>query len=50
MDNMCTVYDMNNRDGSGAAKVTRELAGYEGFLSTCRFIEGGQVKLSLTSK
>lgn len=40
MDNMCTVYDVNNRDSSGAAKVTRELAGYEGFLSTCRFLEG----------
>lgn len=40
MDNMCTVYDLNNRDSSGAAKITRELAGYEGFLSTCRFMEG----------
>ena len=40
MDNMLTVYDLNNRDGSGAAKITRELAGYEGFLSTCRFLEG----------
>lgn len=40
MDNMCTVYDVNNRDSSGTAKITRELAGYEGFLSTCRFLEG----------
>lgn len=40
MDNMCTIYDLNNRDSSGAAKITRELAGYEGFLSTCRFLEG----------
>lgn len=30
MDNMCTVYDVNNRDPSGAAKIVRELAGYEG--------------------
>lgn len=37
---MLTIYDLNNRDGSGAAKIVRELAGYEGFLSTCRFIEG----------
>lgn len=37
---MCTIYDLNNRDSSGAAKITRELAGYEGFLSTCRFLEG----------
>ncbi len=43
MDNMCTVYDVNNRDSSGAAKITRELAGYEGFLSTCRFLEGERI-------
>lgn len=39
MDNMCTVYDVNNRDASGAAKLVRELAGYEGFLSSCRFLD-----------
>ncbi|KAF6208242.1 hypothetical protein GE061_016694 [Apolygus lucorum] len=39
MDNMCTVYDVNNRDGTGAAKITRELLGYEGFLSSCRFLD-----------
>lgn len=39
MDNMCTVYDVNNRDSSGAAKIVRELAGYEGFLSSCRFLD-----------
>lgn len=39
MDNMCTVYDVNNRDATGAAKIVRELAGYEGFLSSCRFLD-----------
>ncbi|XP_018332807.1 guanine nucleotide-binding protein subunit beta-2 [Agrilus planipennis] len=39
MDNMCTVYDVNNRDATGVAKMTRELAGYEGFLSSCRFLD-----------
>lgn len=39
MDNMCTVYDVNNRDATGAAKMVRELAGYEGFLSSCRFLD-----------
>lgn len=43
---MCTVYDVNNRDSSGAAKITRELAGYEGFLSTCRFLEGERIFLN----
>ncbi|XP_024081090.1 guanine nucleotide-binding protein subunit beta-2 isoform X2 [Cimex lectularius] len=39
MDNMCTVYDLNNRDASGIAKITKELMGYEGFLSSCRFVD-----------
>lgn len=39
MDNMCTVYDVNNRDPNGTAKIVRELAGYEGFLSSCRFLD-----------
>lgn len=39
MDNMCTVYDVNNRDATGSAKMVRELAGYEGFLSSCRFLD-----------
>ena len=39
MDNMATVHDLNNRDSSGAAKIIRELAGYEGFLSSCRFLD-----------
>ena len=39
MDNMCTVYDINNRDSSGTAKMVRELMGYEGFLSCCRFVD-----------
>lgn len=38
MDNQCTVYDLKNRDTSGGAKIARELLGYEGFLSCCRFI------------
>ena len=36
---MCTVYDVNNRDASGSTKIVRELAGYEGFLSSCRFLD-----------
>ncbi|CAG9771303.1 unnamed protein product [Ceutorhynchus assimilis] len=39
MDNMCTIYDLNNRDASGVAKMSRELAGYDGFLSSCRFLD-----------
>lgn len=43
MDNMCTVYDVNNRDATGAAKIVRELAGYEGFLSSCRFLDDSHI-------
>ena len=39
MDNMCTIYDVNNRDATGSAKIVRELLGYEGFLSSCRFLD-----------
>lgn len=39
MDNMCTIYDLNNRDSNGGAKMVRELLGYEGFLSSCRFVD-----------
>lgn len=43
MDNMCTIYDLNNRDSTGAAKMVRELAGYEGFLSSCRFLDDSHI-------
>lgn len=43
MDNMCTVYDLNNRDANGVAKMVRELAGYDGFLSSCRFLDDQQI-------
>ena len=39
MDNMLTIYDINDRDSSGVAKMIREFAGYEGFLSSCRFLD-----------
>lgn len=37
MDNMCTVYDVNNRDTTGCAKIVRELAGYEVTIVICIF-------------
>jgi hypothetical protein len=40
MDNVCTIHDLNNRDSSnGAAKMVRELCGFEGFLSCAKFID-----------
>eukprot|EP00096_Caligus_rogercresseyi_P012108 TRINITY_DN4986_c0_g1_i1.p1 TRINITY_DN4986_c0_g1~~TRINITY_DN4986_c0_g1_i1.p1 ORF type:complete len:346 (-),score=109.02 TRINITY_DN4986_c0_g1_i1:231-1268(-) len=43
MDNMLTIYDINNRDASGLAKVMYEFMGYEGFLSSCKFINDERV-------
>ena len=40
---MLTVYDINNRDASGAAKLVHEFCGYEGFLSSCRFLSDESV-------
>jgi len=42
MDNMATVFDLNNRDGAGSPKIVRELAGYDGFLSCCKFLSDSQ--------
>ncbi|XP_053212242.1 guanine nucleotide-binding protein subunit beta-2-like [Panonychus citri] len=40
MDNMCSVYDLNKRDcDNTGAKLVRELAGFDGFLSCCRFVD-----------
>jgi len=43
MDNMLTVYSLNDRDSSGIAKMLREFLGYEGFLSSCRFLDDTKV-------
>ena len=40
---MLTVYDINNRDTNGVAKMLREFLGYEGFLSSCRFLDDTKV-------
>ena len=36
---MLTIYDLNNRDSAGSARMMREVTGYEGFLSSARFID-----------
>jgi len=43
MDNMLTIYDLNNRDSNGVAKMIREISGYEGFLSSARFLDDEDV-------
>ena len=43
MDNMLTLYDLNNRDAQGTAKMVREVTGYEGFLSSARFLDDDNI-------
>ena len=43
MDNMFTLYDLNNRDAQGTAKMVREVTGYEGFLSSARFLDDDNI-------
>ena len=55
MDNMLTMYNINSRwrvrsrdtalprDSSGVARMVREIAGYEGFLSSARFLDDENV-------
>ena len=43
MDNMLTIYDLNNKDTQGVAKMVREISGYEGFLSSARFLDDRSV-------
>lgn len=56
MDNMLTIYDLNNRDSQGTAKMVREVTGYEGFLSSARFMDdeniitGSGIKIVLIMK
>ena len=39
MDNQLTVYNLNEKGGDGVAKIVREMLGYEGFLSSCKFLD-----------
>ncbi|RWS28579.1 Guanine nucleotide-binding protein subunit beta-2-like protein, partial [Leptotrombidium deliense] len=43
MDNMCTIYDVTDKNATGSAKIRRELMGFEGFLSACRFVNDNQI-------
>ncbi|XP_074599138.1 guanine nucleotide-binding protein subunit beta-2 [Brevipalpus obovatus] len=44
MDNMCSIHDLNKREsGNHGAKLVRELAGFDGFLSCCRFVDDKKI-------
>jgi guanine nucleotide-binding protein G(I)/G(S)/G(T) subunit beta-1 len=44
LDNVCSVYNLNNADEDGIiSKVTRELNGHNGYLSSSRFLSDSQM-------
>jgi len=40
LDNICSIYNLNSKDAP--IKVSRELAAHTGYLSSCRFLPGGE--------
>ena len=47
MDNMLTIYDLNNRDSNGVAKMIREITGYEVRVGNLRYFSVEVVLLRL---
>jgi guanine nucleotide-binding protein G(I)/G(S)/G(T) subunit beta-1 len=45
LDNICSIYSLNNKDGIGA-RGARELSAHSGYLSCCRFINDRQIVTS----
>merc|ERR1711874_967766 len=43
-DNICSIYNLKNRDGG--VRVSRELPGHTGYLSCCRFLDDNQILTS----
>ncbi|KAG6842380.1 hypothetical protein C0991_007510 [Blastosporella zonata] len=45
LDNICSIYNLNNRDGTNA-RGARELSAHSGYLSCCRFLTDRQIVTS----
>lgn len=45
LDNICSIYKLNSSEASGP-RAHKELAGHDGYLSCCRFMEGGKIVTS----
>ncbi len=39
LDNICSIYDLSQAQGTGSARATQELTAHNGYLSCCRFID-----------
>lgn len=44
LDNVCTIYSLRNREG--AVRITKELQGHAGYLSSCRFLDDARILTS----
>ena len=49
MDNQLTVYNLNEKGADGSAKIIRECLGYEGFLSSCKFLDDTELVTGISN-
>lgn len=46
LDNICSIYKLNTSDATSNARAHKELAGHDGYLSCCRFMDDGKIVTS----
>lgn len=44
LDNICSIYSLKTREGN--VRVSKELQGHSGYLSSCRFLDDGKILTS----
>lgn len=44
LDNICSIYSLKTREGN--VRVSKELQGHSGYLSSCRFLDDARVLTS----
>ncbi len=44
LDNICSIYSLKSREGN--VRVSKELQGHSGYLSSCRFLDDSRVLTS----
>lgn len=46
LDNLCSIYQVNQADPPGVVRVHKELAAHDGYMSCCRFINENRIVTS----
>ena len=44
LDNICSIYSLKTREGN--VRVSKELQGHSGYLSSCRFLDDSRILTS----